>query len=166
MPTALPRSALLALLLTLAACEPAADPAQSAATAVPENPATEAPTSTASATCPDVDFAAFLKRFESSVDVQRASTADPLTMVSVDANAQLEPAPVERQVPLADVKFPIMFDANQRKAEGLEQVVHALAADRQGVTIRVPDMQMRYEFHANPAGSWSESAMTRSDAYG
>jgi hypothetical protein len=156
--TAAARLALL--LLALAACQPAPGPAESAASASPATPAvsepaeapTPAATEPAAAECPDPDFAAFLKRFEGSADAQRAATADPLTMVSIDPDAQPEPAPVSRQVPLAEVEFPVMGDASRRQAEGLEQVVQELAGGRQEVTVRVPDsgIQTRYEFHATP----------------
>lgn len=155
--TAAARLALLALLFAPAACQPASGPAESAASAPPAaSEPVEAPTPAgaepAAAECPDPDFAAFLKRFEGSVDAQRAATADPLTMVSIDADAQPEPAPVSKQVPLAEVQFPVMSDEARRKSEGLEQVVQELAGDRQEVTVRVPDsgIQTRYEFHATP----------------
>ena len=144
------RSALLPLLLMLAACKPAASqPEASATSAAPTAPP---PGPAAASECPDPNFAAFLKRFEGNVEAQRAATADPLTMVSVDPDAQPEPAPVSRQVPLAEVEFPVMSDASRRQAEGLEQVVKELAGDRQEVTVRVPDtgIQTRYEFHATP----------------
>jgi hypothetical protein len=155
--TAAARLALLALLLALAACKPASEPAASAPPATPvASEAAGAPSPVAAepaaAECPDPDFAAFLKRFEGSADAQRAATADPLTMVSIDADAQPEPAPMSRQVPLAQVEFPVMGDASRRQAEGLEQVVQELAGGRQEVTVRVPDsgIQTRYEFHATP----------------
>ena len=144
---------LLALLLGFAACKPAAAPAAASPDTPAANeaaaPAAAEPAATA---CPDADFAAFLQRFEGSVDVQRAATADPLAMVSIDADAQPEPAPVTRQVPLAQVEFPVMSDAAGRKAEGLEQLIEEPAADRREVTVRVPDsgIQMRYEFQASP----------------
>lgn len=147
---ALRSAALFSVLLGLAACKPTATPS-----AAPDPQATTQAAAAPAAkpeTCPDLDFASFLKRFESSVDVQRASAADPLTMQSVDPDAQPEPAPVIKQVPLAEVEFPIMFDAAGRKAEGLEQSVHELAADRREVTVNVPDtgIQTRYEFQASP----------------
>lgn len=146
------RPALLAFFfLTLAACKPATAPAAPEPRATPE-PQTPIATSSPAPACADADFAAFLQRFASSADAQRASTADPLTMQSVDANAQPEPAPVSKEVPLVEVKFPIMFDAAERKAQGLEQSVRELAPDRQEVTVNVPDtgIQTRYEFHASP----------------
>lgn len=149
-----PRTASLALLLVLAACKPTTPDTQTGTDA----PAPVAPSSAAqpaaqpAPACPDVDFAAFLQRFEGSVDVQRASTADPLTMESIDPEAEPEPAPVSRNVPLAEVNFPVMVDASQRQAEGSQQTVTELGADAREVKIATPDTdaQIRFEFRADP----------------
>jgi hypothetical protein len=152
----IPHPSLLALLLALAACTPAPAPSDSQAAAGTPAPARTAPPTVAgpapATTCPDADFAAFLKRFERSADVQRASTADPLTMESIDGDAQPEPAPVTRQVPLAEVPFPVMTDAYQRQTEGLIETIEEPGADRREVTHAVPDTdaQVRFAFRADP----------------
>ena len=144
------------LALALAACKPSAPVStDAAAPAPPTDAVAAAPAATpaaATAQCPDADFDAFLARFSESADAQRAATADPLTMVSIDPNAQPEPAPVTRQTPLAEVTFPVMGSAAQRKAEGLEQSVTELAPDRREVRVNVPDsgVQSRFEFQAAP----------------
>lgn len=149
MPTPIVRSAVLPLLLVFAACKPAISqqPATSpGATASPARAQANPPA------CAETDFNAFLARFEAGAAAQREATADPLTMVSIDADAKPEPAPVTRQVPLAEVEFPLMFDAAGRQAQGLEMSVRELAPDRREVTVNVPDtgIQTRYEFHAAP----------------
>lgn len=146
------------LALALAACRPGAAPAPHDA-AVPA-PAPDAAAGPASApapepvadACPDADFDAFLARFSASADAQRAATADPLAMVSIDGNAQPEPAPVTREVPLAEVRFPVLVDAAQQRAEGLAQSVTVLAPDRRELRLALPDsgVQTRLEFQAAP----------------
>lgn len=149
-----PRTASLALLLVLAACKPTTPDTQTGTDApapVAPPPAAQ-PAAQPAPACPDVDFAAFLQRFEGSVNVQRASTADPLTMESIDPEAEPEPATVSRDVPLAEVEFPVMVDAAQRQAEGSQQTVTELGADAREVKIAIPDTdaQMRFEFRADP----------------
>lgn len=145
------RPALLAFLLTLAACKPAAAPAAPEGAASPQ-PQAPAAASTPTAACPDTDFAAFLQRFASSADTQRAATANPLTMESVDAEAMPEPRRVTKQVPLAEVTFPVMPAPAQREAEGLQETITEASATDRMVKHAVPDsgVQVRYEFHAAP----------------
>ena len=151
----------LVLAIALSACKADA-PAPSAAPAPPAAASSDtAPTSASvprantadgAATCPDADFGSFLKRFESSVDVQRASVADVVAMDSVDGDAQPEPAPVTKRVPRADLKFPILLGPEQRKAEGLEETLTELGQSEWEVKHAVPDsgMQVRFNFQATP----------------
>lgn len=146
-------SAVLPFLLVLAACKPATTPAQGG---IPEaEPKPAIPTGIAAepkTPCPDADFAAFLKRFESSVEVQRASTADPLVMDSIDSDAMPEPKRVTKQVPLADVEFPVLFGTSQRETEGLQETVTELGPSEREVTHGIPDSdaQVRFNFRADP----------------
>ena len=73
-------------------------------------------------------------------------------MVSIDPDAQPEPAPVTRQVPLADVPFPVMASAAQRQAEGSEMTTIEKGPDAREVTLRLPDSgaQVRFGFRADP----------------
>lgn len=152
----IPHPSLLPLLLALAACTPAHAPADAQAAAGTPAPAKTAPPTAVepapATTCPDADFAAFLKRFERSADVQRAATADPLTMESIDADTTPEPRRVTRQVPLADVEFPILFDSTRRETEGLQETVTQLGPAEQEVTHGIPDSdaQVRFSFQAQP----------------
>ena len=146
---------LLALLLTLAACTQATVPANSQAAGPTPPPSTSppaAPEPAPAATCPDADFAAFLTRFEGSADVQRASTADPLTMESIDSDATPEPRRLTKQVALAEIEFPILFDSNRRQTEGLQETVTELGPAQREVTHGIPDSdaQIRFEFRADP----------------
>lgn len=139
---------LLLVLLTAAACKQTT-PAASESVASVAAPAATAPATPA---CPDADFAAFLKRFEGSIEVQRASTADPLTMDSVDSEAMPEPKRITKQVPLADVEFPVLFGPSQREIEGLKETVTELGPSEREVTHGIPDSdaQVRFNFRADP----------------
>lgn len=140
----------LSLSLLLPGCKPTvpaqASGSEAASTASASAAASPAPT------CPDADFQSFLKRFEASVDVQRASTAQVVTMDSVDGNAQPEPAPVTKQVPRADITFPVLPDPERRKAEGLEETLTELGPVEWEVKHAVPDSdaQVRFKFQATP----------------
>lgn len=145
--------AVLPLLLVLAACKPATTPAQGEILEAEPKPATSIGIAAEpKATCPDADFAAFLKRFESSAEVQRTSTADPLAMDSIDSDAMPEPKRVTKQVALADVEFPVLFGPSQREAEGLQETVTELGPSEREVTHGIPDSdaQVRFNFRADP----------------
>lgn len=109
--------------------------------------------------CQDADFDAFLKRFEASADAQRAATSDPLTMSRIDPDAQPEPAPVSRTVPLVDVEFPVLIGAAARKAEGAVLSVESVAMRQRVVHVGQPDTdaQMRLVFDAIPC--WTLTAV-------
>jgi len=150
-----PCTTLLTLLLALAACTPAAAPADAQTTtgATPvDNAPAAAATATPAPTCEDADFPAFLARFAGNADVQRASTADPLVMDSIDSEATPEPRRVSKRVPLAEVEFPVFFDASRREAEGLQETVTELGSAEYEVTHGIPDSdaQIRFNFRADP----------------
>lgn len=139
--------------LLLAACEgasaPPATPARSADPA-PVAAATPPAVSTARtpAACPDTDFDAFLERFESSADAQRAASADPLTMSRIDPDAQPEPAPVATRVPRDQVPFPVLADAATRQAEGSQLRIESRGDNARDVIVALPDSgaQVHLEF--------------------
>lgn len=152
----------LALSLALAACSAQAPPAASAA---PESPATAsatapaaaastAPASATSAGCPDADFPAFLKRFSAEIAVQEKATADPLTMIQIDPEAQPEPAPVTREVPLAQVKWPVIPDLAAVRSSGREVVV-SQQGDGQQVLVRTPDTGDQQVYHFAQRPCWT-----------
>ena len=139
--------------LLVAGCRAAPDSeraaASGAATGIPVEKVEAA--ADAKLSCRHSDFSAFLEGFSENISTQRQATSDPLLMESIDAGAQPEPQPVARQVPLADVEFPVMGSAAQRKAEGLEWSTASVDGDME-VTLRKPDtdMQMRFGFRAQP----------------
>lgn len=161
-------AALLWLTLALlGACDrtPAVAPAPAAETTTPataapaDGPASAAASTPPAPACHDADFDAFLKRFEASIDAQRAATADPLAMSSIDPDAQPEPAPVTRQVPRAQVPFPVMAGAAGRRAEGSELRIEEVAKTERVVHVGLPDSgaQVRLVFDAIPC--WTLTAV-------
>ncbi|MBB4757629.1 hypothetical protein FHT15_002316 [Xanthomonas campestris] len=123
-----------------AAAAPAASP-PAAAAATPAQPAT----------CPNADFATFLKSFSADIAVQEKATANPLTMIQLDPDAQPEPAPVTRTVALADVEWPVIPNLEAARNGGREVTISEEADGRQ-VLVRTPDTgdQQVYHFAQRP----------------
>ncbi|MBB6365453.1 hypothetical protein FHR56_000566 [Xanthomonas sacchari] len=138
----------LALAATLAACK--AQPTGSTVAAATAAPSQAAPAA-AAPRCPDADFDAFLKRFSADSAVQEKATADPLTMIHIDPDAQPEPAPVTRNVPLSEVEWPVIPNLDAARKGGREIVVTQNAEGRQ-VMVRTPDTgdQQIYQFAQRP----------------
>ncbi|WCE05226.1 hypothetical protein [Pseudoxanthomonas sp. JBR18] len=135
-----------ALILALAACKPQAPDAAAAPVRTAQASSAAAP-----AQCPDADFEHFVQRFSADIAVQEKATADPLTMIQLDPNAQPEPAPVTRQVPLAEVEWPVMPNLEAARNGGREVVVSSDAGGRK-VLVRTPDTgdQQAYSFAQRP----------------
>lgn len=151
--------ALLALSvgLALAACKPteptapvAADPAIAPAAAS----STTAPPATAAdaAQCPHADFDTFLSHFGNDIALQEASVADPLSSESLDAAAEPEPRQVSRDIPLAEVEWPVMPDPATLSRQGRELKVTSQPDGSMQVQIRKPDTsdQQTYTFARKP----------------
>lgn len=133
---------ILLLGLLTAACDGASAPrviSTQASAAVAAVPATAAPKAAAQAACPDADFDAFLERFESSADVQRAATVDPLPMTRIDPDAQPEPATVTARVPRDQVTFPLLADVATRQAEGTQLRIESRGDNARDVIVALPD---------------------------
>jgi hypothetical protein len=141
--------AALGLALTLSACKPQqGDPT---ATAFP----TPTPAATPAApACPDADFDSFLKRFSADIAVQERATADPLTMIRLDPDAQPEPKPVSREVPLAQVELPVIPNLDAARSGGREVVVSENADGRQ-VRVRTEDTGDQQVYHFTQRPCWT-----------
>lgn len=147
----------LSLGLALSACKPtpsaettaAADPAAATPAAAP---ITATAADTTAAQCPHADFNAFLTYFSNDIALQEKSVADPLTVESVDAEAQPEPRPVTKQVPLAEVEWPVMPDTATLPRQGREMQVTPQADGSVQVRIHKPDTsdQQTYTFAQKP----------------
>jgi len=140
-------STTLVLGLTLAAYKP-----PGGTSAVASRPSTSAAAPVAAAPrCPDADFDSFLKRFSADITVQEKATANPLTMIRLDPDAQPEPKQVNREVPLSGVEWPVIPHLDAARGGGLEVVVSKNAAGRQ-VLVRTADTgdQRIYHFVQRP----------------
>ena len=147
----------LSLSLALSACKPtpsaettaAADPAAATPAAAP---ITATAADTTAAQCPHADFNAFLTYFSNDIALQEKFVADPLTVESVDAEAQPEPRPVTKQVPLAEVEWPVMPDTATLPRQGREMQVTPQADGSVQVRINKPDTsdQQTYTFAQKP----------------
>ncbi|MCW1777209.1 hypothetical protein NB693_22975 [Pantoea ananatis] len=125
----------------MVACK--AQPAGSTVAATTAAPSRTAAT-TAAQRCQDVDFAAFLKRFSADIAVQEKATADPLTMIHIDPDAQPEPAPVTRNVPLAEVEWPVIPNLDAARKGGREIVVTQNAEAPAAACLRHAASRPRY----------------------
>lgn len=144
----------VALSLAITACKPQTDAtvaptaaAPGAATTSTEDPATPTP----AASCPDASFDAFIQRFSADIAAQKKATADPLTMVKLDPDAQPEPAPVSREVPLAQIEWPVIPNLESVRTGGREVVTSGEGASRE-VLVRTSDTgdQQVYVFTQQP----------------
>jgi hypothetical protein len=143
----------LALSLALTACKPQVEaPAPSPAPAATTDATT--PASATATQCPDADFDSFLKRFSPDIAVQKKATADPLTMIELDPDAQPEPKPVTRQVPLAQVDWPVIPNLDAARNGGREIVVSEEAGGRQ-VLVRTPDTGDQQVYHFAQRPCWT-----------
>lgn len=145
----------LVLSLALAACSAQAPPAASGAPTAAAPATTVAAAAPApAASCPDADFSAFLKRFSAEIAVQEKATADPLTMIQLDPEAQPEPAPVARDVPLAKIEWPVIPNLDAARNGGREVVVSEDAGGRQ-VLVRTPNTGDQQVYHFAQRPCWT-----------
>ncbi|WP_229014733.1 hypothetical protein [Xanthomonas vesicatoria] len=141
--------------LALAACSAQAPPAASGAPTAAAPATTVAAAAPApAASCPDADFSAFLKRFSAEIAVQEKATADPLTMIQLDPEAQPEPAPVARDVPLAKIEWPVIPNLDAARNGGREVVVSEDASGRQ-VLVRTPNTGDQQVYHFAQRPCWT-----------
>lgn len=148
MATARPMLTSLALAAALVACKGHSAGSAPAAMAPATPPA---PAAAAAPHCQEADFDTFLKGFSADIAVQEKATADPLTMIHIDPDAQPEPAPVTRNVPLAEVEWPVIPNLEAARKGGREVAVTQNAQGRQ-VMVRTADTgdQQVYQFTQKP----------------
>ena len=138
---------------TAATAAPAAQasPAAAADTAPPAAPA-EPTGADAKAACPYPDFETFLPHFGREIALQEKSTADPLISEYVDVNADPEPAQVVKQIPLAEVTWPVMPNPASAGSKARE-ITHTTQPDGSiKVQFRTPNTsdQQSYYFAEKP----------------
>lgn len=160
----------LSLSLLLAGCKPnAAEPAAPTEPAPPTAVSPAATTGTAAAgtadtappvavaadaqaSCPYPDFDTFLPHFGAEIALQEKATADPLTSEYVDVNADPEPAQVVKQIPLAEVTWPVMPNPASPGSKARE-ITHTTQPDGSiKVQFRTPNTsdQQSYYFAQKP----------------
>ncbi len=156
----------LSLSLLLVGCKPnAAEPAAptdtvpAAVTPVATTgsaPADKAPAEPVAAdaqtSCPYADFETFLPHFGAEIALQEKATADPLTSEYVDVNADPEPAQVVKQIPLAEVTWPVMPNPASPGSKARE-ITHTTQPDGSiKVQFRTPNTsdQQSYYFAQKP----------------
>lgn len=91
------------------------------------------PQASAAETCAYPEFDAFFNAFSADAALQQDASADPLPMSWIDMEADPEPAKVNRDIPHAEMNWPVIFDFN---------------APDQGVTTQIaaPDDKNRVVF--------------------
>lgn len=119
--------------------------------AAPANAATQ---------CPGATFDAFLAAFTESREVQRANTAVPLVLHSIDPDAQPEPSPVTETLGAGAVRFPVMPDRAARQREKLTLGTTRKADGTMQVKLSKPDTGYQVFYTFRPQGScWSLTEM-------
>ncbi|KUF32154.1 hypothetical protein AO826_05975 [Xanthomonas phaseoli pv. manihotis] len=75
-------------------------------------------------------------------------------MIRIDPDAQPEPAPITRQVALADVQWPVIPNLDVARSTGREVVVSEDADGRQ-VLVRTPDSGDQQVYHFAQRPCWT-----------
>lgn len=146
-------STALALGLLLAACKPQQGES-TVVTSLPSATAAAPAPAQAAPRCPDADFDSFLQRFSADIAVQEKATANPLTMIRIDPDAQPEPAPVSREVPLAEVEWPVIPTLDEAR-RGSREVVVSENADGRQVLVRKADTSDQQVYHFAQRPCWT-----------
>lgn len=154
-------SSMVALVLAAGAaatgCSPAPlqPPPQASATnghpaSTPRSPAASAVTRPS--TCPGQRFDAFVQAFVDDVAVQKAYTADPLRMQTIDATAEPEPAPVVQSLRASQIRFPVVPDVAQREQRRLR-----LSVDEARTTMKLaaPDSDDQTTYRFRKGACWT-----------
>nr|WP_305806550.1 hypothetical protein [Stenotrophomonas sp. YIM B06876] len=144
--------------ILLAACQPTATPASTAAEPVHAAPAAATgdtsgpPAAGAGASCPYPAFEAFLPHFGNEIALQEKSVADPLVSEYIDAAAEPEPQLVSQKIALREVTWPVMPDPAALPRQGREMDVTRQDDGSMKLLIRTPDTsdQQSYYFVQRP----------------
>jgi len=116
------------------------------------------------AQCPSLKFETFLAAYADDVALQKAFTKTPLASTAIDIEADLEAKPVITFIKKADLQFPLVPTAAERKKASLHWQINAVTADSAKATLAVVDGDswvVRYTFAFNkPARCWQ---LTRLD---
>lgn len=123
--------------------------------AAPATGASAAPPAQRAGACPGSDdFEQFLEQFSRQIRLQEAATADPLTSRQVTLDAQPEPVLETRQVPLADVTWPVIPDLAQARRNGRLVRVAGQGLERV-VSVASPDTSNQQHYHFRQQPCWT-----------
>jgi len=113
------------------------------------------------ASCPAKTFSGFLAAFMDSSTVQRSHVAVPLLSISIDSNAQPEPAPVRKMLTAREITYPLMPGKAQRAKDRLKTTVKSVSAGETEVKLAQADTgyQLRYLFRKT-ANCWTLTRMS------
>lgn len=105
--------------------------------------------------CSRDSFVEFFTEFSRDIAVQEKSVADVLIYESIDIEAEPEPKKVFREVPLAEVEWPIINHWGQWLNAGREVTFEASGRYGMRVQVRTPDTsdQQTYGF-STEGGCW------------
>jgi hypothetical protein len=105
--------------------------------------------------CPSQDFAAFLKAFSTSADVQRAFSRSPLQYDRVASHGGAEPAILKHSVQRAAPGYYSMLSPPAQAKEMLEQKMTAQGRDVVVLVLSKPDTDYQVEYlFRRSAGCW------------
>ena len=104
--------------------------------------------------CPSDNFEQFLEQFSRQIRVQEAATADPLASSQVNTDAQPEPVVETRQIPLADVTWPVIPDLAQARRNGRLVRVAGQGLERV-VSVASPDTSNQQHYHFRQQPCWT-----------
>ncbi len=110
--------------------------------------------------CARDGFIDFLLDFSRDTEVQKANTLDPLYIDTLDMEAQPEPKSVSREVPLAEVEWPVIPNVGGWLNAGREVTITPEGKSGMYVQVRTPDTgnQQEYSF-TNQFGCWQLSSV-------
>ncbi|SFR90168.1 hypothetical protein SAMN05216570_0463 [Dyella sp. OK004] len=117
----------------------------------------------AAQSCLAQDFDQFLTAFMGDVEVQKTHVALPLKSETVDPNAEPEPKPVTKMLPLADLKFPLMLSPQQQAQDGLQLSKTVTDPTHIEVKLVKPDTDYQLTFLFQNDGCW-KLYQTRDDS--
>lgn len=142
-----------ALLVVLGACNSSSNAPKPSA-AEPRSPSSSASPSTSTQRCPSQDFDAFLADFANDEEVQRTHVTNPLESESVDVNAEPEPKPVTRWMPVSALRFPLMKSIQQQDRSGFKRTLSASGTRGMEVKIAKEDTDEQTTFFFRNEGCW------------
>jgi len=110
------------------------------------------------AACPSQKFKAFLAAYADDVAIQKAFTKTPLAISFIDIEADPKAEDVVKLTKKADLRFPLLPTAAERKGMKLHWRIEEVTADTAKATLAVVDGDawvVRYTFGFNkPARCW------------